>query len=631
MKKNSAEKSIQIISGIAACACAALWSLKPASPRDRLLVYVLLGVSAALAAARLILALRSSAYDAPEEDGSRTVSLPGVVAFLGELLALAGRHALLIILINRFDEFFFVLYREYDKGMAAAHRVVLDLALAELIVLVVTRLIYTVFLRRDPSIGSSMGNGLTGSSTGAPGTGRQPRDLWLRCSGAGEDFAFISVYSRYIAGVFYLSFGYIFFVRFLQNTMIAKINGDSSLSVQMYRQVTLICFLIAVWALAVSKRLLFMLLEIALLAAGFLHYRQGGQKHIIFALMVLVVAAAGKRARVILWISVISGFAAFSTGYVLMRLGIIEEYVAHTVTAEGVRNRYAFGIISPTDCAAHLFFLIAAWCLVHRPKKGWRAYLAYLPMLFFFYIAWHYCYARISSICILMVIVMTFFRQLGYNVTGKSDLLTGGHTKRSGGRTAPADRAADGSGGYTLPAGLRAIGYIVGGLIASVWAVFFSWCLYMMRQESVGTVWIPFRSLVTRVMNLTSLESRIEVSQATYRTQPVTLLGTVIKEKGYGGGAGATPEEYNFMDISYVKILFNAGIILTVAVLGILIALSVRSLVEKWYLLLLVLAVVALDCLFEHHIYEFYYNVFPLLLFAAWDDPCCPKELHSGG
>ena len=617
MKKNSAEKSIQIISGIAACACAALWSLKPASPRDRLLVYVLLGVSVALAAARLILALRSSAYDVPEEDGSRTVSLPGVVAFLGELLALAGRHALLIILINRFDEFFFVLYREYDKGMAAAHRVVLDLALAELIVLVVTRLIYAVFLRRDPSVGSSMG--------------KQPRDLWLRCSGAGEDFAFISVYSRYIAGVFYLSFGYIFFVRFLQNTMIAKINGDSSLSVQMYRQVTLICLLIAVWALAVSKRLLFMLLEIALLAAGFLHYRQGGQKHIIFALMVLVVAAAGKRARVILWISVISGFAAFGTGYVLMRLGIIEEYVAHTVTAEGVRNRYAFGIISPTDCAAHLFFLIAAWCLVHRPKKGWRAYLAYLPMLFFFYIAWHYCYARISSICILMVIAMTFFRQLGYNVTGKSDLLTGGHTKRSGSRAASADRAADGSGGRTLPTGLRAAGYVVGGLIASVWAVFFSWCLYMMRQESVGTVWIPFRSLVTRVMNLTSLESRIEVSQATYRTQPVTLLGTVIKEKGYGGGTGATPEEYNFMDISYVKILFNAGIILTIAVLGVLIALSVRSLVEKWYLLLLVLAVVALDCLFEHHIYEFYYNVFPLLLFAAWEDPCCPNELHSGG
>ena len=617
MKKNSAEKSIQIISGIAACACAALWSLKPASPRDRLLVYVLLGVSVALAAARLILALRSSAYDVPEEDGSRTVSLPGVVAFLGELLALAGRHALLIILINRFDEFFFVLYREYDKGMAAAHRVVLDLALAELIVLVVTRLIYAVFLRRDPSVGSSMG--------------KQPRDLWLRCSGAGEDFAFISVYSRYIAGVFYLSFGYIFFVRFLQNTMIAKINGDSSLSVQMYRQVTLICLLIAVWALAVSKRLLFMLLGIALLAAGFLHYRQGGQKHIIFALMVLVVAAAGKRARVILWISVISGFAAFGTGYVLMRLGIIEEYVAHTVTAEGVRNRYAFGIISPTDCAAHLFFLIAAWCLVHRPKKGWRAYLAYLPMLFFFYIAWHYCYARISSICILMVIAMTFFRQLGYNVTGKSDLLTGGHTKRSGSRAASADRAADGSGGRTLPTGLRAAGYVVGGLIASVWAVFFSWCLYMMRQESVGTVWIPFRSLVTRVMNLTSLESRIEVSQATYRTQPVTLLGTVIKEKGYGGGTGATPEEYNFMDISYVKILFNAGIILTIAVLGVLIALSVRSLVEKWYLLLLVLAVVALDCLFEHHIYEFYYNVFPLLLFAAWEDPCCPNELHSGG
>ncbi len=617
MKKNSAEKSIQIISGIAACACAALWSLKPASPRDRLLVYVLLGLSVALAAARLILALRSSAYDAPEEDGSRTVSLPGVVAFLGELLALAGRHALLIILINRFDEFFFVLYREYDKGMAAAHRVVLDLALAELIVLVVTRLIYAVFLRRDLSVGSSMG--------------KQPRDLWLRCSGAGEDFAFIRVYSRYIAGVFYLSFEYIFFVRFLQNTMIARINGDSSLSVQMYRQVTLICLLIAVWALAASKRLLFMLLEIALLAAGFLHYRQGGQKHIIFALMVLVVAAAGKRARVILWISVISGFAAFGTGYVLMRLGIIEEYVAHTVTAEGVRNRYAFGIISPTDCAAHLFFLIAAWCLVHRPKKGWRAYLAYLPMLFFFYIAWHYCYARISSICILMVIVMTFFRQLGYNVTGKSDLLTGGYTKRSGGRAASSDRAADGSGGRTLPAGLRAIGYVVGGLIASVWAVFFSWCLYMMRQESVDAVWIPFRSLVTRVMNLTSLESRIEVSQATYRTQPVTLLGTVIKEKGYGGGTGATPEEYNFMDISYVKILFNAGIILTIAVLGVLIALSVRSLVEKWYLLLLVLAVVALDCLFEHHIYEFYYNVFPLLLFAAWDDPCCPKELHSGG
>ena len=54
-----------------------------------------------------------------------------------------------------------------------------------------------------------------------------------------------------------------------------------------------------------------------------------------------------------------------------------------------------------------------------------------------------------------------------------------------------------------------------------------------------------------------------------------------------------------------------------------------RNLREKLYACILLLAVIALDCLFEHHIFELSYNVFPLLAFAVWTGRGSPGESSS--
>ena len=576
----TSSRNLHIANGILTLMYLAVRTVKPASQRGRLVMYGLLAAALILALIHILLQCRRYTKEtalfaisdaAPVE---QPLSLIGLIGFLGDFLALVGRHTLLLILVNRFDDSFKVLYKDYWNLYKVLHRLTVDIALAELLAGAAARLI--------------------------PHQRKSRMVSPLR--GGDNDRQFVLAYKRYTNILFYICFTLAFLWSFINTTMFSKIIEKEIHESQLYRQLLLICLLLAVWALICQEKRLVMLLQIAILTVGFLNYRDGGREYRIFALCVLIVAAAGRNWRTILKLSVIAGFAGFAISFFGFRSGIIEEYVAHTTDAEGVVHvRHAFGIISPTDCAAHMLFIIAAWCMfrVNEPDAIKRRsvpktvirYLAFLPMLLLWWIGWHYCYARIASVCIVLVIAISFIHQLG------QDLFSGKMPQQK--KISP-------------------IGQVLFSILACSNLAFFGWSCYMLRCPGVSSVWIPFRTLLSRALDISSIEHRIQVSQKTFAAQPITLLGTHIRERGFGGGAGTTLENYTFLDISYVKLLFNGGILFTVILIGILTYLSFRCIWENRVFFLLLLAVLSIDFLFEHHIYEYYYNVFPLLVFAVW-------------
>ncbi len=572
-----ASRKMNIAGGAAVLAFLAARAYRPRSGKGMVLKYALLFAALAISIVHVLLQLRRMRSGiCGTESGVSPASPRGrgpagilllAAEFFGDFLALAGRHAVALIIVSRFDTEFHVLYREYGRIYTAIKRVLVDLAMAEFLVLALAR--FSVFLKGKPRVYGFF-------------------------RGAREDCAFLDKWRRVISAAFFVSFAYAYLCRFILTTMYKGLILDDDIFLRILRVTVLAALLIAVWASSAEKRHLVWLLQSFILAVGILHFRDGGKKSIILAMCVFIVAASGKNARTILKISVIGGILCLLVSYISARTGIIGEYIAHTATGGVIEARHTFGVISPTDHAAHLLFIVTASCmlLIRSQERKWYHCLAFLPMLFSYFLAYRYNRARIASFCILLVILITVVREL--------------HAEFLSGRTPK------------LPSALKRAVTVVFAALSLLYLVFFIWSAYMMRQKDPASVRIPFRSLLASFMDLTSIDHRIEVSQMSFRTYSPGLFGQEIREVGFGGGRNPTLETYTFMDISYVKILFVGGILFTIVILGLMTYIQFKNLREKLYACILLLTVIALDCLFEHHIYELSYNVFPLLAFAVW-------------
>ena len=99
----------------------------------------------------------------------------------------------------------------------------------------------------------------------------------------------------------------------------------------------------------------------------------------------------------------------------------------------------------------------------------------------------------------------------------------------------------------------------------------------------------------------------------------------MIKERGNGLRAD-TPDRYTFLDMSYVRVLLVGGIGVTVVLIGGMTALMMRYTRKKMYYIVFLLTLVAINCLMEHHLIEFFYNLFPLMFFANYEEYRPPVE-----
>ncbi len=457
-----------------------------------------------------------------------------------------GRHAPVFLAANLADRFFYILYRDAAKPFGGLNRLLTDTAIALFLLLSVSR--------------------------------------FLRWPGAAPDRRLLERSRRYIDRIFYVCFAYIYCYRFLKTTTITEyVQWEHPLTRVFYVCIS-VMLVIAVTEACLQKSHLRWLLMSGIVASAYLHYACGGGRIYIYALLLLMVAAAGKNFRVILWITLIGGISVTLIGFGAAKAGFTKYIVRRNDT--NPIPRYCLGSISPTDFSAHLLYLSIGWCMLRKSLRGWRYYLDYLALAACFLIAWFVNGGRTNSALLLLLIAGTLVRQLY-----QSRVRTG--------PSAP-DRL------------LTAVSYIA----SSSFVVFF---VYILSQVSVGKEkrFLIGYSFLEKFFNMKSMNSRFRDGRKSFLQYPVTLFGNQIKEVGNGGLEGK-PEVYTFIDLSYLRVLLVGGIAVTVILIGGMTWIMLRHARRHMYYIVFLMFLIAANCLMEHHLFELSYNIYPLLLFSLY-------------
>ena len=106
-----------------------------------------------------------------------------------------------------------------------------------------------------------------------------------------------------------------------------------------------------------------------------------------------------------------------------------------------------------------------------------------------------------------------------------------------------------------------------------------------------------------------TLIARVKYSMTAFQTYGLSLFGKAVEECG-GGGIVDTSKAYFFLDISYIRILIKYGILFLLIYLVLMTLNSYHAAVSRDPVLVLILAVIAINCLGEHHALEYCYNIF---------------------
>ena len=332
----------------------------------------------------------------------------------------------------------------------------------------------------------------------------------------------------------------------------------------------LICGVIA---LLLQKNLQLAVFEIALLASGFLHWKLGAGKFEYFVLCVLIVGMTGRSFKVLVSIALAIGSAMMAVTFAASQLGIITDLVYKG-------GRHSFGIIYCTDCAAHILFLMVMYVFLRLDSLNIVEY------------------AALILVCAIMMMtkaqsdIMCGFLLMGgillYRLTRRW------HRKKP----------------------VRIIASIMSFSFLICTIAIFAVTLGFNRNDKELRQKIPY-----------TLTRRLEMNQEALRDHPFSLFGSQIEEHGFGGRTENLPgwDKYFFIDCSYIRLFVIGGFLLFIMILLIMTYTELRCFAYRSYGFLFLLVVVSIACLLEHHLMEYYYNVFPLMAFSGRrlfrDDP----------
>ena len=244
--------------------------------------------------------------------------------------------------------------------------------------------------------------------------------------------------------------------------------------------------------------------------------------------------------------------------------------------------RHSYGIIYPTDFAAHIFYLILAvgclgiWKRVQENEQyrylAWLRWLIVIAAAVFIYIK---AGAFTGTACLIGFLVLMC---LIYLLERKN----------------LARRVCE-----------------IFKYLPIVWAGLFLALSYFYSASNAVMVKID-----------TVLSQRLMVSHKVWSEYSIKAFGQFIEEQGWGGIAdptGIDPAKYFFIDDMYLRMLFEYGIIVFAVVLILLIVIGHRAIGAKQYVLFAAIVMIGVHSFMEHHLLEVAYDPFLLVLLAGID------------
>ena len=304
----------------------------------------------------------------------------------------------------------------------------------------------------------------------------------------------------------------------------------------------------------------YLVLSILLLLSGVLVYFQTHRLNFLVYSMLLVLLVNVDMKVVLRNYVIVAGILVVGV-FLLSLVGMVPNLQYNR--AGVIRN--SFGFIYPTDFASHCFYLFLAISYLLKDKFIWtRSLFGVLLSAFII----KYCDARLNALSILLATVIFIYF---YYSNGKK---------------------------------LK-----IFALLPYSAVVFASIVTYLSYKFSWSN---PFLVSINKLIT-----GRLALGRNAFDTFGVHLFGTRNVQFIGSGGKTESVIGYNYVDSSYVQMLFTYGIVPVVLLLIIYVVASRKQYKDGQYLLVAILSLIAFNCMIEAFWFVPTYNIFMFLLFTT--------------
>ena len=304
----------------------------------------------------------------------------------------------------------------------------------------------------------------------------------------------------------------------------------------------------------------YLILSILLLLSGVLVYFQTNRLNFLVYSMLLVLLVNVDMKVVLRNYVVVAGILVVGV-FLLSLVGMVPNLQYNR--AGVIRN--SFGFIYPTDFASHCFYLFLATSYLLKDKFIWtRSLFGVLLSAFII----KYCDARLNAMSILLATVIFIYF---YYSNGKK---------------------------------LK-----IFALLPYSAVVFASIVTYLSYKFSWSN---PFLVSINKLIT-----GRLALGRNAFDTFGVHLFGTRNVQFIGSGGKTESVIGYNYVDSSYVQMLFTYGIVPVVLLIIIYVVASRKQYKDGQYLLVAILSLIAFNCMIEAFWFVPTYNIFMFLLFTT--------------
>ena len=304
----------------------------------------------------------------------------------------------------------------------------------------------------------------------------------------------------------------------------------------------------------------YLILSILLLLSGALVYFQTNRLNFLVYSMLLVLLVNVDMKVVLRNYVVVAGILVVGV-FLLSLAGIVPNLQYNR--AGVIRN--SFGFIYPTDFASHCFYLFLAISYLLKDKFIWtRSLFGVLLSAFII----KYCDARLNALSILLATVI--FIYFYYSKEKKLKIFA-----------------------------LFPYSAVIFASIVTYLSYKFSWSN-------------PFLVTVNKLIT-----GRLALGRNAFDTFGVHLFGTRNVQFIGSGGKTESVIGYNYVDSSYVQMLFTYGIVPVVLLIIIYVVASRKQYKDGQYLFVAILSLIAFNCMIEAFWFVPTYNIFMFLLFTT--------------
>ena len=251
--------------------------------------------------------------------------------------------------------------------------------------------------------------------------------------------------------------------------------------------------------------------------------------------------------------------------------GIIPNLIYRREQVTGT-IRQSFGIVYPTDFAAHVLYLVLAYCYLFFKRITIKSYLFFCLLA---YLLIYFCDARLSALSLVILIPIIIIGKAAQN------------------ENKIAKKVAN-----------------------------YYWCIPVLAAYTILLLtyfYNPSNYVLQKINNL--LSGRLALGEKGISQYGFSLFGQHIDEYSWGGTTGmkmfmTNQSKYFFIDSSFIRILIMYGIIAFFIILGIMTVISFRLIRQGTYVLATIFVIISISAIVEQRLLDISYDPFLIALYA---------------